>query len=142
MREQLQQMLQLAKERNEKEMAWCRQVLTLASGGLALLVAMSPQVPEEGPARWFLAAAWVLLGAGILSGAAVTYTEVSLARRLAAGFQSRLLQDLREGRGVEGMQPIVANPSRVCLWCKPVMVLSLVGAVAAIVGFAVIRTLG
>lgn len=141
MKEDINTLLTLAKDRNEKQAAWYRQLLTLASGGLALLVGLQPEVPALGPARFFLAGAWALLGAGILFGGAATYSEVSLARRLAENFQDQLLRSIKSGEELSANHPVVANPHRAFLWAKPLMVVSLLGAVVCLVAFSIITTL-
>ena len=138
----LEKLLELAKERAQLQAAWYRQILTLAAGGLALLVGLAPQAPPDGLARWLLAAAWVLLGAGILSGAAATYAEVDRAERLTAAFQSRLGQRNPAPGNPPAPGTIVARPHGFFLACKKVMVISLLGAVVCLVAFSVMRTLG
>jgi hypothetical protein len=138
----MRQLMDLAKLRSDVQAAWYRQILTLAAGGLALLVALVPAVPKEGPARYFLAAAWILLGLGILAGASATYAEVSLIKRLAAKFQFQVQQSLRNGTNLADHLPLVAQPATIFLWSKPLMVICLMGAVGCLVTFAVLRTLG
>lgn len=141
MKEEFQKFLDLAKDRNERQSAWYRQLLTLTSAGLALLVGLKPVIPPDGPAKYFLAAAWAFLGLGILFGAAATYSEVSLARRLASGFQKQLLQDLERGDGPSGMKPISANPHKFFSMSKVVMVISLIFAVVSLVTYSILNTL-
>jgi len=142
MKEETQKLLNLAKERNALQAAWYRQILTIAAGGLALLVGLAPETPPSGPARYFLAAAWVLLGAGILTGAGATYSGASLAKRLTIEFQSQLLRSLEAGENLPPSIPIVARPHLIFRTCKILMVVSLLGAVVCVVTFAVLRTLG
>ena len=140
MKEEFQKFLDIAKDRNERQSAWYRQLLTLTSAGLALLVGLKPVIPPDGPAKYFLAAAWAFLGLGILFGAAATYSEVSLARRLASGFQKQLLQDLERGEG-PSTKPIYANPHKFFSVSKVVMVISLILAVVSLVTYSILNTL-
>ncbi len=139
--DRFRQLLDLAKQRNDLEAAWCRQILTIAAGGMALLVGLGPAEPPTELGRWFLAAAWIFLGTGILAAGGATYLEVSLARRLAAEFRSQLLQDLQERKSPENAAPIVANAHWFFRFCKPLMAVSLGATVVCLVGYSVLVTL-
>lgn len=141
MEQKVQTFLDLAKERNELQAAWNRQLLNLAAGGLALLVGLSPEVPDLGPARYFLTASWIALGIGIVFGAGATYSEVSLAQRLAAKFQGELLKEMRGHAHMSDGIPISANPHWFFLRCRTVMVVSLLVAVVSLVVYACFVTL-
>lgn len=136
----VKQMRDLAQDRNRAHATWTRHLLTIASGGLALLVGLKPEIPPDDVGKWLLSAAWTLLGAGIVSGGAATYAEVSLARNLARTFQSQLLRRLEETDGLEADGPIPPL-SAAAGWGSRVgcvlMPWFLSGAVACFVGYSI-----
>lgn len=132
----VRQLLDLRSVQQEQEAMWFRQLLTLAAGGLALLVGLAP--PAEGFARFFLAGTWVCLGAGICAGAAATYLEAHRARALADAFRSELRSALREERDPEAT---FAEPHPFFSWARIAAVGALLLGVCCLVVFAVITTL-
>ena len=90
--DQLERHADLTNNAYEAEVAWLRQILTLAAGALALLAGLGPRVPPDGPAQNLLAATWALLGIGIVAGAAATYAAVSRAKWIADHFRAEIEQ--------------------------------------------------
>lgn len=135
-----QQLLDLRDKRDALQAVWFRQLLTLAAGGLALLVGLGPPV-SSGIERYFLAGTWVFLGLGVLSGSAATYLEVSRANNLEAAFRSRLVKSLDQGRALSPSDLISAGPHRFFSWSQSFMVVSLLLAVCCLVSYAVLTTL-
>jgi uncharacterized membrane protein YidH (DUF202 family) len=140
LKEKLKTLEGLADRQNQANSAWIRQILTLASGGLALVVAFHPDAPNNEIEKYLLVVTWISLGTGILSGAAAAYTEVSLARNLVYQYQEELQKILRE-RIDRPMPTVVGAPSIICLISRRVMVSSLLVSVVSLVGYAVLRTL-
>lgn len=132
------QLLELRQRQSDLQAAWLRQLLTLAAGGLALLVGLRP--PAAGIGQYFLAGTWILLGVGICSGAAATFLEVHAAKTLATRFQSALIQALQEGRDLSSGDLVVATPHRFFAWSRYLMVASLLLAVCCLVVYAVLAT--
>jgi hypothetical protein len=136
----LQKLVSLHKEQADLESAWYRQLLTLASGGLALLVGLGPSVPT-GIGKFFLAGTWVFLGLGIVLGAAATYLDVDRATKLKNQYGAELQKSILEhGRAVV-TSIVVASPSKLLLWSKVAMVVCLLLAVSCLVTFSVLKTL-
>jgi hypothetical protein len=142
MNDPVKKMWELASERNKLQAAWNRHLLTLASGGLALLVGLRPEIPADIPGKALLGAAWAFLGIGILSGGAATYAEVSLAKRLALALQSRLERRMEERRPLTDESqdgPLHAQAGWVSRNSCHVMVLSLMGAVVSFVSYSILE---
>lgn len=137
---QIEQFIEIRQKMHDNRAAWYRQMLTLASGGLAILAGFGPAVPQ-GMGRYFLVGTWVFLGVGICAGAAATYLEVNRAKNLAEQFRLQLQQSLQSGTGLSPNVPIVARPHRFFSWSEPVMVSSLLLAVVCLVSYSVLVTL-
>jgi hypothetical protein len=88
-----------------------------------------------------LVASWILLGCGIIFGAAATYGEVALAAALAKRFQEILLKAAKETGKWEVTTPVVAKPNRIWRVYQIVMCASLVLAVISLVLYATMATL-
>lgn len=142
MERDFQQLIELAKQRDELRAAWYRHLLTLAAGGLAILAGLDPQIPDDRLSRVLLCATWALLGSGILGGGVATYLDADRAARLAAAFQSRLQQDMEQVKagGAWSTTPVIAKPRWIFRIARVWMVLSLMGAVVCFVCFATWRT--
>ena len=138
MYEKIEKYAGLVKKGHEVEVAWLRQILTLAAGALALLAGLGPEVPADGLARLLLAATWACLGVGIIAGAAATYVEVDRARASADVFGEQISREL-DMKPTRSLIPVPTN--RLFLLCKPLMVVSLLAAVVCLTGFAIITTL-
>lgn len=136
----IQKLLELQDKQAELQATWYRQLLTLASGGLALLAGFGPSIPI-GIGKYFLAGTWIFLGSGIVSGAAATYLQVDVAKRLARRYRDVLQKNLAESGQPTVTEPIVANPSNILSWSKTVMLTSLLLAVCCLVIYSVLRTL-
>ena len=135
--ESLKKLVALADEAHDAEAAWLRQILTLATGALALLVGLGPESPTDTASRLLLAGTWVSLGLGIVFGAAATYLVVERAMKatLAVSKKARI-----EAEG--GIPPtMVSVPiNSLYIYCKPVMIISLLVAVVCLTGFSVLST--
>jgi len=133
-------MSELAEKRNTAQATWNRHILTIASGGLALLVGLKPEIPPDALGKGLLAAAWAFLGLGILSGGAATHAEVSLAKNLALALQSRVMKKLDAGLPISEWTkdgPLSANASWLGRVSCGVMVWSLLLAVISFVAYSV-----
>ncbi|MDR2982326.1 MAG: hypothetical protein LBV12_08790 [Puniceicoccales bacterium] len=75
-REQLGQILEMARRRDELRYAWLRNLLLAASGALTLLVSLKSGHTEDMVAQWSMRLAWVSLGLGILFLAVALHGEV------------------------------------------------------------------
>lgn len=96
MKKIIDQLSELGNKRNEAQYAWNRQMLTISAGGFAILIGLSPKVPDDRIGKVLLAAAWAFLGLGILSGAAATYAEASLARSLLKNFREQVERNMEK----------------------------------------------
>ena len=137
----VKQLIELRQKQADAQATWERQVVTVASGALALLAGLGPPTPT-GVGKYFLAATWVFLGLGIVFGAAATYLHVSAAKNLANKFQEQLLNSIQNEKDLSPNVPIVAHPNKIYSLSKPVMVVSLLLAVCCLVTYAVITTIG
>jgi len=135
-----QQLVSLNKEHAEVQSVWYRQLLTLAAGGFALLAGLGPTVPS-GIGKYFLAGTWVFLGVGIISGAGATYLQVSRAKKLAENFQEELRHNIQTHGEPTVNTIVVANPSKIFLLSKTLMVVSLLLAVCCLVVYSVLNSL-
>ncbi len=134
----LEQLLGLQDKLNDLKASWCRQMVTLASGGLAVLVGLNPETQSEGIAKWFLAATWLFLGSGIVSGASTLYLDVSGAQALKDAYKSEFEKSIKSGKE---MNPVVANPAPFFIRSRRIMIFSLLLAVVNLVIYAIVTTL-
>lgn len=139
-KEDVKQLLDLNDKVQDLLTAWHRQLLTLAAGGLTLLVGLGPDVPTNPMARYCLATALVALGLGISFGAAAIYRDVYCLRTQRDAF-ARQLRKALEKRMPLPCRPIFGKPGTPYKWCGYLMVGSLLVAVIALVAFSVIVTL-
>ena len=140
MKNNFQQLIDLFDHASQAQASWLRQVLTLASGGLALLVGLRPEVPPEGIAQYLLAATWLCLGLGVVFGASATYAEVNLSKNLASRFREELQKSLAQKTQMSSA-PITAKVNRFFVVCRVMMILSLLLSVVCLVGYAILTTL-
>lgn len=137
----IEKLLELQLDFHTQQTGWYQQMLTVAAGGLALLVGLNPDIPE-GMARYFLALAWAGLGIGIVAGFAAAYGSVSRAGRLARDFRDKLLKAAWDNRRLTTDDISVAAPKKIYVYARKVTVVSLLVSVASLVAFAMLRTLG
>lgn len=136
----IKQLAESQNEANNLSSAWLRQLLTLASGALAILAGLSPHT-HSNIDKYCLAATWVFLGIGIIFGSAATYLEVNLAKKIATEIRSQVSQSIHEGKGDQIKSLIVVPPNKFFLASKYIMVFSLLLSVVSLVIYAVISTL-
>ncbi|MDP3926192.1 MAG: hypothetical protein U1E02_19905 [Hydrogenophaga sp.] len=137
----LQQLNDLRQEHAKLQAEWLRQLLTLASGGLALLAGLGPSIPS-GIGKYFLAGTWLFLGLGIVAGAAATFLQTHQANAKADLYQQSLLKHLQE-HGTLGIAEFAAKPApRALRFSRHAMVTSLLLAVCCLVTYSILRTLG
>ena len=140
MEQRIKQYAELITKGHDVEVTWLRQVLTLAAGTLAILAGLGPDVPSEEPDKYLLATTWAGLGLGIVTGAAATYVEVNRARTAAVRFGEHLLR-ITENQNQPSSPLISIPPNRLYVICKPVMLISLLVAVACLTAYAITTTL-
>ncbi len=133
--EQFRALVELADRRNEKHYGFLRQLLVLASGALAALVAFRSG-HSTGMALWCLRTAWAALGLGILGGAAALHGEVAAAAALAQKAAEEALAS--RSRGDQQPVPIAAKLPARYKWFARICYASLLLAVAALVAFALL----
>lgn len=136
------ELIAASEARNKAQADWYRQILTIATGGFALLIALTPQQGLDSPAKYVLSAAWILLGVGILAAAAATYLEVDVRDRQVRNIVGQIVDNLHDGRAIADIQEAVVTPSWLFSASRKLMVVSLLLAVVCLVAFAVMRTLG
>ena len=81
--EEFRQLCALAEKRNEKNQAWLRQLLMIASAALTALVTFRTGDQSIGLSLWCLRTGWVALGLGILLGAFSLHGEVWTTSEIA-----------------------------------------------------------
>lgn len=138
LKDDLQRIAALAVDRDQKHYAWIRQLLLLASGTLAALVAFRAGAQSTGAALWALRVAWVSLGLGILLGAAALHAEVWIAAALVKRSVAEALE--RASRPGDSPSPVVANKPALYKAADLGFRLSLLVAVVALVAHAVLRS--
>jgi hypothetical protein len=137
----LNHLFELADERNQLRFAWLRNILTIATGTLALLVALRPTGHLSAEQKCSLIACWIFLGAGIIFGAIATYGEVAMASELAKRFKEELLKVAQETGRWEVTTPVVAKPHWIWQACQAAMCICLLLGVVALVVYATLGTL-
>lgn len=102
----MRELLEQARQRDEKRHAFHRNLLLVASGALTLLVSFGPAQGSTGSelARLSLQAAWPLIGLSILLLGVALHSEV----HTAAALVRRLAADIRQP--LAGPKPIVVKP--------------------------------
>lgn len=139
----INKLMELHKEVQHLQSAWYKSILTIASGGFALLAGLGPHVPPQGMGKYFLAGAWVCLGLGIVAGAATIYTEVDRATRIFESYRAELLRSLDEKGQPTVAVPVVSKPRMVFSLVAPrVMIASLLMAVVLLVVYSVLLAVG
>lgn len=138
----LKQLDDLYAQWQDKENEWYQRLLTLAAGAVTLLALFPPASddPQQATqADHLLAATWVLLGAGLLSGGAATYLRVKIAQNRLRAFREQLVNNA----GTEASRELVfpKPPPKTLLWSRNVMVISLLLAVVCLVAYSVLRVL-
>ena len=131
----LQQLVSLQARKHELEAAWFRQLLTLAAGGLTILVALAQ--PSTGIARLFLVGTWVSLGVALVSGAAATYLEVERQRAALDSFCSQTESAIRAAKPLDTSAPIIGTPRAIFAKARYVMIASLLSSVVMLVAHAI-----
>ena len=136
---EIQQVLDVVEERNEKLYAWLRWLLLLAASSLAVLVSLHGDKPFLGVSGVMMKFAWVLLGSGIVFGAFALYVEVWTARRILEELIRRKRdRDLAGNEAVPRAEILVTAPNVLRL-CEPACYVSLLGAVVAIVAYVILQ---
>jgi hypothetical protein len=135
--ENLRQIIALGDDRDQKHYAWIRQLLVLASGTLAALVAFRAGAQSTGIALLALRIAWVALGLSILLGALSLRGEVSKAALLVKAAAAKAIEQSR--RGETWTSPVVAAKPAIYRWAEVLFYLALIVAVVALVVHAVLR---
>lgn len=135
--ENLRQLIDLGNARDEKHYAWIRQLLILASGTLAALVAFRAGAQCTGIALLALRIAWVALGLSILLGAISLHGEVAKATLLAKAATAKALESLRTSE--PWTSPVVVPKPAIYRCAEILFYTALIVAVAALVVHAVLR---
>ena len=139
MEQHLKKLASLHEEHQNLLKDWYRQLLTLSAGALVLLGMLISDTQAEGIIRYLLAATWLFLGIGILSGAGATYMSVSSSDNLLQSYRDEISSSLRERRDIRLLH--VGKPNPVFVICTKVMVVSLSLAVVCLTGYSVMSTL-
>ncbi len=136
-RENLQQIFDLAADRDRKHYAWIRHLLLIASGALTALVAFRSDPPSTGVALLFLRIGWIALGSGILLGALSLHGEVSMSSAIVKDSVAKAKE--QASRGEAWTEPVVSKKKAVYKVSEWLFYSSLMIAVVALVIHAVVR---
>ena len=139
MEQNLKKLASLHEEHQRLLKDWYRHLLTLSAGALVLLGTLASDTQAEGMIRYLLAATWLCLGLGILTGAGATYMGVSSSDNLLKSYRDEISSSLRERRDTRLLH--VGKPNPVFVICTKVMVVSLLLAVVCLTGYSVMATL-
>jgi len=134
----LRQIIAMGDSRDEKHYAWIRQLLVLASGTLAALVAFRAGAQSTGIALLALRIAWVALGLSILLGALSLRGEVAKAALLAKAATAKAIEQSRKGEA--WTLPVTAAKPAIYRWAEVLFYAALIVAVVSLVVHAVLRT--
>jgi len=139
----VRQLMELRENYHDLQAQWYRRLLTLASGGLALLAGLGPRVPADmgNTGKIALACTWVFLGIGIISGSATTFLEVNRAKVQAELFRKKLISSLHDGTVLQTTDLAIANPKKIYLYSKNIMIGALLLAVCSLVLYAILATM-
>lgn len=137
MMEDLRQLVALKEKQNERLGNWVRFVMTIAAGGLALLLGTLQLPPDDIVARMLLASGLVFLGLGIVFGAAASHLEIVIERKILEQYSDEIQQAAREQRSLLRSPVIAAKPNWWQQKYKPGMMLSLLLAVVCFVAYGV-----
>lgn len=120
------------RDRNDLETAWCRHILTMAAGVLALTVSLVSSVPESMLAGNLLLGTWGLLVVAVCSGCAATYAQANAMNRAVRAYGEEIATAQTTGRPVGTVNVQAASWFR---WAKSVMVVSFVLSVLFLSGY-------
>lgn len=130
--EQLQAIVDRANVSTERHYAWVRQMLTLCTGSLTVLVALHKSfVPESPRCHWLLYITWIGLGVSITIGATILHGEAVHLRDGVRTEMDAFLKRLETGENKVRVRA-TAGPrhydiaNRLFLWCLAVSLVSLV----------------
>ncbi|MBC2603693.1 hypothetical protein [Puniceicoccus vermicola] len=140
LKKKLQRFSRLSDEHSQVFFQWIRQVLTLASGSLAILVAFQSDTPIPCPEKYFLLTTWIALGLGILAGAFVAFLQVAIKGSLRRQCLEEI-QKMEEGISTGTKFVSVGEASWVYTVSFYLMNVSFVIAVVSLVIYASFQTL-
>ncbi|MBS9777183.1 MAG: hypothetical protein KGV50_00335 [Gammaproteobacteria bacterium] len=134
-----QQLTQLNETANKQEMEWIKHMMTIASGGFALLVALLPQNEHSQMSGYMLAGAWISLGLGLVFGVVSLRIPHTISKRRVQAYKDRLLDSI-ENDTVVDLSGVVTTPLLLRL-CRFLVPFSFLTAVVCLVVYAVGETL-
>lgn len=137
--EELKQLAALQDKYLALKASWVQHLLSLAVGALAVLAGLNPTA-SAGIQQVLLACTWGCLGLGIVFGAMATFVQVRELRSRIMRFREEIERCIQEGRASID-KPVTSKPSKVFSFATPVMVVSLLLAVACLVAFSISVTL-
>ena len=126
---------ELSKKANDAYFVWLRHILTMASGLVAILIALHKESSSSCAEHWAFSVTIGLLALGILCGSIALYTEVQSHRSLGLA----VLKQLRGYRAGEKQAPgVVSNLPKVFGVAQYACYVSLSLALVSLVVYAVI----
>lgn len=123
--------------RDKKYYDWLRYLVALASGSLAVLVALNAGKECTGIPVLFLKIGWGTLGTGILLGSLALYGEIWFARALVKNWVEE--KKSRDRLGLDWPVPIVVKLPAFFRISEKLCYLALLSSVVSIVAFAVLK---
>lgn len=131
---ELAQLVTLSAQRNEKLYAWLRWLVLLAAGVFSVMVGQLAGVHFSATRLFLLKLALGLTAAGILSGSAALYGEVSSLRRLVKD-RAAHISSVLEGTEVDIEAPVAVEPAWLLRQAEKVCYASLVCSLVSWVAF-------
>ena len=132
--EDIKQLFELGKNREEKKYEWLRWVILLASGAFTLLVSFHTTRTDIEWARTLLKVSWLGLGMGILFGALALYGEVYTMNQLVR----KVADELKKEYGTR--LPVTAGPTRMQKLAEPLCYISLTISIFSMMAYAIATT--
>lgn len=139
MRENDQRLLDLWDDRERLAADWFHRILTIAFGGLVLLVGLLRDVPPTALSKIWLASAIAALATATACLAMAAYSSVNLVKNLAARFLQEQRQAHLEGRP---MQPVFARPHPLFRWVRSASFVLLPASLLLLAAYAICRIFG
>lgn len=131
--------LELARERDARIQSWLRYLVGLASGALAVLVALQKDTPLAAFPSACLRIAWGTLGLGILLGSVALYGHVFAQRGLVKQWVKDRSERAEDEALGEAPSATTGPSMRIFAWAERLCYASLIVAVVALVSFAMMR---
>lgn len=132
LRPQLEKLVELNNERQNKFFAWLRNIITIAAGLIAVLVSLKSTKSIDCITHYFFVSTIALLSFGILSGCGVLYHEVFLIDK-AQTYLKKYILELSHDKNADDLVDFLPNHKLY----KPTLVISILCFVAGLISLTI-----